>query len=85
MKKLILLLLFMPFILIGQQITLNSTESEILVYSEETLTFLESNYSDMGVYGDVSQPKWIDFDNDGHKDIITSVAGDPYSPSRLCK
>jgi len=84
MKKLILLLLFMPFILIGQQITLNSTESEILVYSEETLTFLESNYSDMGVYGDVSQPKWIDFDNDGHKDIITSVAGDPYSPSIQC-
>jgi hypothetical protein len=74
----------MPFILIGQQITLNSTESEILVYSEETLTFLESNYSDMGVYGDVSQPKWIDFDNDGHKDIITSVAGDPYSPSIQC-
>jgi len=84
MKKLILLLLFMPFILIGQQITLNSTESEILVYSEETLTFLESNYRDMGVYGDVSQPKWIDFDNDGHKDIITSVAGDPYSPSIQC-
>jgi len=84
MKKLILLLLFMPFILIGQQITLNSTESEILIYSEETLNFLESNYSDIGAYGYVSQPKWIDFDNDGHKDIITSVAIDPYSPSIQC-
>ena len=83
MKK-ILLLLFIPFVSFGQEITISSTESEILIYSEETLNLLESNYSDMGLYGYVSQTKWVDFDNDGHKDIITSVAGDPYRPAILC-
>ena len=83
MKKLILLL-FIPLVSFGQEITISSTESEILIYSEETLNLLESNYNDMGVYGYVSQTKWVDFDNDGHKDIITSVAGDPYRPAILC-
>ena len=83
MKKLILLL-FIPLVSFGQEITISLTESEIFIYSDETLNFLESNYSDQPVYGNFSQTKWIDFDNDGHKDIITTVAGDPYRPGILC-
>ena len=68
----------------GQEITISSTESEIFIYSDETLNFLNSNYSDQPAYGNFTQTKWIDFDNDGHNDIITSVAGDPYRPGILC-
>tara|TARA_B100000780_G_scaffold33473_1_gene20950 strand:+ start:55 stop:1686 length:1632 start_codon:yes stop_codon:yes gene_type:complete len=84
MKKLILLLLFIPLVSFGQEITISSTESEIFIYSDETLNFLNSNYSDQPAYGNFTQTKWIDFDNDGHNDIITSVAGDPYRPGILC-
>ena len=83
MKKLILLL-FIPLVSFGQEITISSTESEIFIYSDETLNFLDSNYSDQPAYGNFTQTKWIDFDNDGHNDIITSVAGDPYRPGILC-
>jgi len=83
MKKLILLL-FIPLVSFGQEITISSTESEIFIYSDETLNFLNSNYSDQPAYGNFTQTKWIDFDNDGHNDIITSVAGDPYRPGILC-
>ena len=42
MKKLILLL-FIPLVSFGQDITLSSVDYEPLIFSEETLNFFESD------------------------------------------
>ena len=82
MRKLILLLL-VPLISFGQEITIVSVEDEPIIFSQETIDFINSQGFNEGNIGD-SQKIYVDFDKDGNKDIISNVAGDPYNPSTLC-
>lgn len=91
MKKLILLLLFIPLVSFGQQITVTSTDDESFVFSQETLDYLESDESllpalnpNLGIFDSYSQLSYVDFDNDGFKDVIVNTAYSPYTPDVLC-
>ena len=82
MKKLIRLL-FIPLISFGQEITIVSVEDGPVIFSEETIDFINGYGFSEGNIGD-SQKIYVDFDNDGNKDIISNIAGDPYNPFTLC-
>jgi len=82
MKKLILLL-FIPLISFGQEISIVSVQDEPVIFSQETIDLINSYGFSEGNIGD-SQKIYVDFDNDGNKDIISLIAGDPYNPFTLC-
>ena len=88
MEKLILLL-FIPLVCFGQDITISSVDYEPLIFSEQTLNFLESDEdlsSNNGgvLFGAFANLSYVDFNNDGAKDIVSYVAGTGYSPNYLC-
>ena len=82
MKKLILLL-FIPLVSFGQEITIVSAEDGPVIFSQETIDFINGYGFSEGNIGD-SQKIYVDFDNDGNKDIISHIAGDAYNPHILC-
>ena len=83
MKKLLYLLLFVPLVSFGQEIIIVSVEDEPIIFSQETIDFINGYGFNEGNIGD-SQKIYVDFDNDGSKDIISMIAGDPYNPFTLC-
>ena len=82
MKKLILLLFF-PLVSFGQEISIVSVQDEPVIFSQGTIDLINSYGFSEGNIGD-SQKIYVDFDNDGNKDIISLIAGDPYNPFTLC-
>ena len=80
MRELILLL-FVPLTSFGQEITIVSFEDEPVIFSQETIEY--TNSYGLSVNIDDSQKIYVDFNNDGKKDIISRVAGNPYTPSFL--
>ena len=74
-----LLFLFIPLVSFGQEITIVSVEEDPVIFSQETIAIINNYGFSEGNIGD-SQKIYVDFDNDGHKDIVSYVAGDPYTP-----
>ena len=83
MKKLILLL-FIPLVSFGQNITIDSVDYEPLLISENTIDYLNENgYDGNNLFGSYSQAINVDFNNDGYLDLIAYIKGTPYLPSIL--
>lgn len=82
MKKLTLLI-FIPLVSFGQDISLNSVDYEPLIISESTMDYLIDNNYEGKLFGAHSQIINVDFNNDGYLDLIGPLAGDPYKPSVL--
>ena len=89
MKKLILLL-FIPFVSFGQQITVTSTDDEPFVLSQETLDYLTDDWSQLsenpqlGLFQSFSAITYFDFDEDGFKDVIVNTAISNYAENVIC-
>ena len=75
--------MFIPLISFGQEISIVSVQDEPVIFSQETIDLINSYGFSEGNIGD-SQKIYVDFDNDGNKDIISLIAGDPYNPFTLC-
>ena len=83
MRKLILLL-FIPLVSFGQNITIDSVDYEPLLISENTIDYLNENgYDGNNLFGSFSQAINVDFNNDGYLDLIAYIKGTPYLPSIL--
>ena len=89
MKKLILLL-FIPLVSFGQEITVVSVEDEPIIFSQETIDYLTNDWSQLsenpqlGLFQVFSALAYYDFNGDGFKDIIVSVAFSPYAENVVC-
>ena len=89
MKKLILLL-FIPLVSFGQEITVVSVEDEPIVFSQETIDYLTNDWSQLsenpqlGLFQSFSALAYFDFNEDGFKDLVATTAFSNYAENIIC-
>ena len=89
MKKLILLVLI-PLVSFGQEITVVSVEDEPIIFSQETIDYLTNDWAQLsenpqlGLFQTFSALSYYDFNEDGFKDLIVSTAFSWYAENVVC-
>jgi len=81
--KNILLLLLIPFVCFGQNISVNSVDYDSMLISDNTINYLSQNGYDDSLFNSFSQAVYVDFNSDSYKDLICFIQGNPYQPAIL--